>query len=134
MVAYLLFIKIYKTLRPIPWCKEWCDKNSRLPNAVVGKFAPQLMAGDMVSSISNRGRRCIIVGALSGNVVIFARRAKDVVPEIGLCCEDTLKCKPSYNISYKDVVNYIGDGTENGMPNIGIRLKNQLLISQEDSK
>lgn len=130
MIAYSVFLTVYNTVKPIPWIKEWCNINSYLPGAVEGPIAPKLEEGEMVSSISNKGRRCIIVGTKFGNIVVFERRVAAPNPSLCVSCVDMLKCKPSYNISFDSVVDYIGDGIENGKPNLGIRLKNQYSMNQ----
>ena len=74
-----IFARTFERAQRIPYDQKWENHKGYFSNAVIGEAAPVIEHGEVVSSISETGRRIIIIGTRFGNVVIFDRYANNEV-------------------------------------------------------
>lgn len=60
-------------IKEIPYNAKWENGTGYFDNAVYGKDAPVISAGELVKSISTGGRKIILIGTRFGNIVLFER-------------------------------------------------------------
>ena len=80
--ANTVFTYVYNNCRrEIPYNPAWSNGTGYFDFAVYGDEAPQIKKGHMARSVTDGGRRILIIGTRLGNVVIFDRFSEQVGKE-----------------------------------------------------
>lgn len=67
------FDAVYVRASSIDYNRAWENGTGYLDNAVAGKHAPNLLPGDIVSSITPTGRKILFLNTTIGNIILFKR-------------------------------------------------------------
>lgn len=74
------FNALWASVTPLPFYAEWSNGTGYLDHAVSGEFAPDLQAGEVITSKGPHGRRIVMIGSVHGNIVLFERYDQPASP------------------------------------------------------
>lgn len=140
----IVFTEAYEKCKiTLPFNKNWSNKTGMFDMAVYGEHAPKLSYGEMARSVTDGGRRIIILGTRLGNLVVFDRFSKQAEGEKGADtavfyydCSSSIRTGGWFSRNHLDAFEMgvaVGDSEERpGDGNLGWRLE-QLFSALKNS-